>query len=313
MNCFKPILFKLDHLSRAVLELLGCRLHWFGETRMSDRIYFGALDSSPALHLELEDGVLKIGMGSDTDRYLWTLDLMESFCGLIESVNSNADVRVLIIHGNGLDFCRGLKAEDFSSATDLRETRVRKTLDRFERCCHRDLALLPQAVIAQVQGGCRFVGIQLLEGCDIVFTDHESEFVIEEKDVHLISSFAKPSTENSFRILENRRATYGSIMGKIFDGKEAVDYGLATQSFYTQELSHEVLSLAKTLCAKDSLALQFTKETLAHVNSMSWDAAVNFTAAKFAQLKSLQSADSSIRATAIASFLAGKSKPGKGV
>jgi hypothetical protein len=48
------------------------------------------------------------------------------------------------------------------------------------------------------------------------------------------------------------------------------------------------------------------------VGSMSWDAAVSFTAGKFAEIKALQANSASTRTTAIAGFLAGKNKPGLG-
>ena len=53
------------------------------------------------------------------------------------------------------------------------------------------------------------------------------------------------------------------------------------------------------------MALQFTKETIAHVGTMSWDASVNYTAAKFAELTSRQSGASSSRAIAIAEIRLG--------
>ena len=77
-------------------------------------------------------------------------------------------------------------------------------------------------------------------------------------------------------------------------------------------LETDVYDLARSLVEKDPLALQFTKETVAHVDTMSWDAAVNFTAAKFAELKSRQAGGASARASGVQNFLAGKSKPGLG-
>jgi hypothetical protein len=69
--------------------------------------------------------------------------------------------------------------------------------------------------------------------------------------------------------------------------------------------------LIESLKSKDPLALQFTKETLAHCPHMGWDASVSYTAAKFAQIKALQAeAGNSSRAGAIAGFLSGQSKPG---
>jgi enoyl-CoA hydratase/carnithine racemase len=71
------------------------------------------------------------------------------------------------------------------------------------------------------------------------------------------------------------------------------------------------MKLARELVQKDPIALQFTKESLEHVKSMEWDAALSYNAAKFAELKTLQKGATS-RATSVASFLDGKFKPGLG-
>jgi enoyl-CoA hydratase/carnithine racemase len=100
--------------------------------------------------------------------------------------------------------------------------------------------------------------------------------------------------------------------GHTFSGKEAARYGLITHSGAPQAMEREAQELARAWLEKDPLALQFTKETVTHVGTMSWDAAVNYTAAKFAELKSRQAGSASARTSGISNFLAGKSKPGLG-
>ena len=73
------------------------------------------------------------------------------------------------------------------------------------------------------------------------------------------------------------------------------------------------MSLASEFVGKDEVALRFTKETLHYVGPMSWDGVVSFTAAKFAELKALQSGRPSSRAAAVDSFLAGRFKPSLGM
>jgi enoyl-CoA hydratase/carnithine racemase len=113
-------------------------------------------------------------------------------------------------------------------------------------------------------------------------------------------------------LAEDQPKAYVTRIENTFDTKEAQRVGLVTLSFLPEVLSQQIEALATSFCEKDALALQFTKETVAHVPSMTWDASVNFTAAKFAELKSRQAGETSTRAAAVASFLAGKTKPGKG-
>ena len=85
-----------------------------------------------------------------------------------------------------------------------------------------------------------------------------------------------------------------------------------TLSFPTEELEAQTYQLAHELAAKDPLALRFTKRTLQQVSAVPWEDILDYTTAQQAEIKSLQAGQTSTRAKAIESFLAGKSKPGAG-
>ena len=85
-----------------------------------------------------------------------------------------------------------------------------------------------------------------------------------------------------------------------------------TLSFPSEELEAQTYQLAHELAAKDPLALRFTKRTLQQVRAVTWDGILDYTTAQQAEIKSLQAGQTSTRAKAIESFLAGKSKPGAG-
>jgi enoyl-CoA hydratase/carnithine racemase len=279
---------------------------------MSEPVARANVEPKSLVQVNLDKGLMTIRLGHVNNGYLWTLELMDNFCDLIQAVSQNSDVRVLVIESSGVDFCKGLLTSDFPRTSTNRDPNVRTTLDRFEQCCHRDLALLPQPVIAKVQGLCHFAGVQLLEGCDIVFAAEDAQFIVQGQELLLMSSDWEQKSHKFQRLAGDQPKTYVTRIENTYDTSEAQRLGLVTFSFLPEVLSQEVETLAISFCEKDALALQFTKETVAHVPSMTWDASVNFTAAKFAELKSRQAGETSTRATAVASFLAGKTKPGKG-
>ena len=103
-------------------------------------------------------------------------------------------------------------------------------------------------------------------------------------------------------------------MKAIWDACDVVfaDDDWATLSFPNSELEEQTYKLARELATKDPLALRFTKKTVQQVASVAWDDILNFTSAQQVEIKSLQAGRPSVRALAIESFLAGKSKPGAG-
>ena len=134
------------------------------------------------------------------------------------------------------------------------------------------LRLLPQPVIAMVHGQCHGGALRLIEACDIVFAADDADI----------------------------------------EGTDAQRETLVTQSVPASELASQTYHLARELAGKDALALRFTKETLRSVADLSWDEVLGFTTAKQNELKALQAGRPSVRALAVESFLAGKTKPGAG-
>jgi hypothetical protein len=100
-----------------------------------------------------------------------------------------------------------------------------------------------------------------------------------------------------------------------FDGMDAASAqraGVVTLCIASDQLEQEVAKLLSDLAAKDPLVVRFTQESLRQVASVPWDGIVAWNAAKQAELKALQASSPSPRAELVASFLAGKSKPGLG-
>lgn len=146
----------------------------------------------------------------------------------------------------------------------------------------QSLRLLPQPIIAMVHGACNADTIALIESCDIVICADDAMFDLTSSPHRSINA------------------------------PEAQHLGLVTLSVPASELQAHTYTLARELSNKDALALRFTKETLQRVPHIPWDEVLAFTSAKQAELKALQAGRPSARASAIESFLSGKSKPGTG-
>jgi enoyl-CoA hydratase/carnithine racemase len=170
----------------------------------------------------------------------------------------------------------------------------------------RQLRALPQPVIAKLRGAWHGSALALVAACDIVYVADDTEFGLGE------ATFGAPLEHAISSVMTPRSVSRHTLGGQPFNGIEAERNGLATLSFPPGELDGETDALLASLLAKDPLALQFTKQTLRHVPSMGWDAVLDYNAAKFAELKSLQAGRPSARAAAVENFLAGTSKPGLG-
>jgi trans-feruloyl-CoA hydratase/vanillin synthase len=253
----------------------------------------GTLGPMQGVRADLDQGVLTIALHRPEQRNLMDVACSLEMLALLQAVHQDPDVRVLVLRGDGPGFCAGMDTQDFLDNTRRDEATLRAAHDAANEWRGRLLRLLPQPVIAMVHGFCEGGAMAVLAGCDIVLAADDTAFSVPD---------GNDIAEGS--------GTTGS--GRSFDSAEAERTGLITRSVAAAELEQETYTLARDFVAKDALALQFTKETLLHVPDMSWDGVLNFTAAKFAELKALQAGRPSTRAAAVASFLAGKSKPGLG-
>jgi trans-feruloyl-CoA hydratase/vanillin synthase len=174
----------------------------------------------------------------------------------------------------------------------------------------RQLRALPQPVVAKLRGAWQGGVLALVAACDIVYVADDAEFEFDEASHGTF--LGGPAAQALSAVMTRRSVSRHALDGRPFNGIEAESSGLATLSFPEGELDSETDALVASLLEKDPLALQFTKQTLRHVPTMGWDAVLDYNAAKFAELKSLQAGRPSARAAAVESFLAGTSKPGLG-
>ncbi len=261
------------------------------------------------LAARLEGGVLTISLNRPGQGNRIDVALSLAMERLLRAVAADPEVRVVLLRGEGEDFCAGLDTADFADAARHGEAGLRAARAAADAWRTRLLRLLPQPVIAVVHGLCAGEGCTLLESCDIVLAADEAQFALPHEDTGITTG---PVAKAAARVMAPRAARYYALTGRCFDGREAERNGLATRSVPAASLDEEAQALAADLVAKDAIAVQFTKETLLHVDAMSWDGVLSFTAAKFAELKALQAGRPSARAAAVESFLAGKSKPGLG-
>lgn len=275
--------------------------------------YSGPSHELGAMHCvraELNDGVLTITLDRPMQRNAINVAMSHEMESLLNAVNVDTAVRTVVLRGAGEGFCAGLETADFHDTDRGSEAQLRVARESADQWRVRRLRLLPQPVIAMVHGFCEGGAIAILESCDIVLAAEDARFVLTDDGADTFP--AGPTTKAMSRVMTARAANYYALTGEAFDGPEAERNGLVTRSLPAAELEAEVYALASGFVAKDPTAVQFTKETLLHAGSMSWDGALNFTAAKLAELKSLQAGRPSTRAAAVQSFLSGKSKPGLG-
>lgn len=256
-----------------------------------------------------DEGILTITMNRPHKRNAMNVEFTFEMQNLLMAVAASKTVRVVILKGAGEGFCAGMDIKDFFDLSEHDEASLAYAKEVANHWRVRLLRKLPQPTIAMIHGFCYGGGFAIVEACDIAFCADTTNFALSE--INFGHFPAGPVAKSLALAMHPRAASYYSLSGRSFNGVEAEATGFITKSWPDAELEGETMKLARELVQKDPIALQFTKDSLEHVKSMEWDAALSYNTAKFAELKTLQKGASS-RATSVANFLDGKFKPGLG-
>jgi feruloyl-CoA hydratase/lyase len=253
----------------------------------------------------LDDGVFTLTLDRAGCGNLIDVSMSDALHATLMDLTWNDDVRVVVIEGRGKDFSQGIDPDAFRDRPGEQIAR-REARARLSYWRDRMLPSLPQPVIASIRGACVGGALAIVCSCDLAIAADDATFSLEGFDSSGPLPFGVVSALGRV-VPEGGSALIGGC-----DAATAEGIGLVTRCVPAVELDAEVRELAAELAAKDPLALRFTKQTVRHAPAMNWDAAIDYGAAKFAQLKALQADRPSTRAVAVESFLSGKSKPGLG-
>lgn len=237
----------------------------------------------------------------------WHTEQVELLTRLFEQLAIDPDTRVLVfeLHTTGTG---AMDAAHWQQTMINDPVRTRRALQSLHRWRTQQMKVLPQAVLTLAQGHCSGIDLVLIEGSDVALASESSVFDVDDTLVLHLGAGGEPAwTERQPR----HPTPLDPLRVQRLSAPQAESQHWITFALPPDEVRACAQDLIQSWLAKDPLALQFTKETLTHAQHMSWDASVNYTAAKFAEIKARQAAmGSSSRAQAIAGFLAGQSKPG---
>jgi len=123
---------------------------------------------------EDRDGICTLTMNRPQQMNLLTSEMLAALQDAFDSFKNDKKTRVVVIAATGKGFCAG---------HDLKEIKALKELPKIEALfgqCSRMMQMipmLPQPVIARVQGAAAAAGCQLVAQCDLAIAADTAKFV----------------------------------------------------------------------------------------------------------------------------------------
>lgn len=177
---------------------------------------------SAYLQTEVKNRIAYLGLSRPEKANAYTQDMLCAAGQFLDSIETQNDVGVLIIHGcRGKHFCAGADRSELPQHTPLDGLKLRARL-LFER-----IANWPTPTIAAVNGSAVGGGFELALACDIRIVSSNAIFAFPEPSLGLIP--AAGGCLRSPRLLGTTLAKEMILFGRALSAQEALARGFVSE------------------------------------------------------------------------------------
>jgi len=202
---------------------------------------------------------------------------------IFDALSLDAGVRVVVIKGEGKNFCAGM---DLSALMQIAQSYEGTCEARKREKFSQDLQRLQDAitavdkctkpVIAAIHGACVGAGVDMTSACDMLYCTDKAYFSIKEVDMGLVADMG--TLQRLPQKIPQGIMAELAYTGRKLAGKEAVQIGLCNQSFSSQEALYAYArEIATTIAAKSPVVIRGTKKVLAYAQEHSIEDGLEYT------------------------------------
>jgi len=236
-------------------------------------------DTSPVLSRR-DGAVLTLALNRPQALNSFTGAMHDALMGELKAAAANAEVRCVVLTGEGRAFCAGQDLSDPAIAPDLRPGAIPKDIGNLIEARYKPLAQLlhdfPVPVVAAVNGVAAGAGANLALNCDIVLAARSASFIQAFSKIGLIPDCG--GTWLLPRLAGRAQAMALALLGDKLPAEEAERIGLIWRCVDDAMLATETRALAHRLAASPVRALVETRRAFAAADHMTLSEALTLEA-----------------------------------
>ncbi|TNC26422.1 enoyl-CoA hydratase/isomerase family protein [Amycolatopsis alkalitolerans] len=169
---------------------------------------------------------------------------------VVARVESDPDLKVLLITGAGGDFSAGADIGEFRTLRSTGDGAA--TYDKAVEGAVTALSGMRKPSVAMIRGTCIGGGCQLSVACDFRFAAPDARFGITPAKLGIVYDFL--STKQLVSLIGPAHARYFLLSGQLIDAARAREIGLVNDVFGA--LEDEVSSFVATLCSRSQASIR---------------------------------------------------------
>lgn len=182
------------------------------------------------------------------------LQLMNELCEALLELDTNENVRVIVLTGNERAFAAG---------ADIRQLSEKSSIDMHKMdlfSLWRKIASIRKPIIAAVSGFALGGGCELAMSCDMIVASETAQFGQPEIKIGVIPGAG--GTQRLTKAVGKVKAMEMILTGKFIDAEEALSLGLINTIVPVELFLKEATKLANEIAAMPPLAVQMAKESI---------------------------------------------------
>lgn len=228
------------------------------------------------LLLEKKDAVAVLTINRPKALNALNSDTLTELSSALDEVSQDAGVKAVILTGSGSKaFVAGA---DISQMKDFNSLQGRR-FAQLGQAVFRKIELLPQPVIAAINGFALGGGCELSMACDIRLAAENAKFGQPEVTLGLTAGFG--GTQRLPRLVGTGIAGELLFTGDIIDVQEAYRIGLVNKVYSSETLLEEALKLARRIAERAPAAVQLSKSAIQRGINLDLDSAQAYEAEVF--------------------------------
>jgi cyclohexa-1,5-dienecarbonyl-CoA hydratase len=215
------------------------------------------------LKLGKKDGVARITLDRPKHNVL-NIDMMNEFNGQLENLLEDADLKCLVICGEGPSWCAGVEVADHKPGM-VEEmiavfNRIFELINQFE---------IP--VIAAVHGACLGGGMEVAIACDMVVASDKAVFGQPEIKLGFFPPYAAIRLP---QLVGPSKAIEVCTTGKRYSAQEALTMGFVSQVAPAEQFEEAVDKLVKEISYNSPLIIRLNKRAVKQHLGLNFEKAI---------------------------------------
>ena len=189
---------------------------------------------------------------------------------IFEGADKNPDIRVIVLSGEGKNFCAGIDLSMLMNITAVQRIQcdARKREKFIEDLvylqeCVSSIEKCRKPVLAAIHRACVGGAVDIASACDMRYCTEDAYFSVKEVDMGLVADIG--TMQRLPKIIPYGQAAEMCYTGRKVFGPEAEKIGLVNRVFTDKTaMVEKVTELARVIAAKSPVVIRGTKQVLQH-------------------------------------------------